>query len=74
MNRDNTGRVSAARFALASFQWANGEAISEDEHVVIDLLADLRHYCDVFGFCFVDLDRIAYAHYLVERSGADKGR
>ena len=67
MSLCNTGRVDAARFALASLQWAKGEAIEEDETAVIDMLTDLRHYCDAAGLCFGDLDHLAYIHYAAER-------
>jgi len=33
---------------------------------VIDLLADLRHYCDAHKLDFANLDRIAYGHYTAE--------
>jgi hypothetical protein len=33
---------------------------------VIDLLTDIRHWCDANGHAFHELDRIAYEHYLAE--------
>ena len=36
---------------------------------MIELFSDLRHYCDAHKLCFSELDRIAYAHYAVERAG-----
>lgn len=37
-----------------------------DRGSLIDLLADARHWCDLEGQCYGDLDRIAYDHYLAE--------
>jgi hypothetical protein len=34
---------------------------------VVDMLADLRHLCDVNGWDFADLDRQAYQHYSTEK-------
>ena len=34
---------------------------------VVDMLADLRHLCDVKGWDFADLDRQAYQHYIEEK-------
>ncbi len=36
---------------------------------LIDLLADARHWCDRYRHDFAQLDRIAYQHYLAERTG-----
>lgn len=66
-SRHNTGRCEAARFALRSHGRAKGDVAGEDEYAVIDLLADLRHYCDAENLCLGGLDRIAYAHYVAER-------
>ena len=33
---------------------------------LIDLLADIRHWCDRHGEDFARLDRLAYDHYLTE--------
>ncbi len=38
----------------------------EAETNVIDLLTDLRHYCDRERLCLGDLDRIAHGHYTAE--------
>ena len=63
-------RANAARFALHSFQWAKGEAITGDDAAVIDLLTDIRHYCEASGFSFADLDRLAAMHFEEECSPA----
>lgn len=33
---------------------------------LIDLLANVRHWCDVHGQCYGDIDRRAYRRYLAE--------
>jgi hypothetical protein len=33
---------------------------------VVDVLTDLRHYCEARGFDFSDLDRQSYDHYIEE--------
>jgi hypothetical protein len=38
----------------------------------IDLLSDLRHYCDSQGLDFGLCDRRAYDHYLAEAHGEDE--
>lgn len=38
----------------------------EPEDVVSDLLADIRHWCDVHGLDFESLDARAHMHYLEE--------
>ena len=63
----NTHRVQHARYALASSLWARGEAPRPaDQGTVIDLLADLRHYCKRHGFDYVQCDRIALDHFETE--------
>jgi len=39
----------------------------EDKEVVIDLLVDLRHFCDAHGLDFGACDSMAYIHYLEEK-------
>lgn len=41
-----------------------GSGTEPDEHAVVCLLADLRHYCDAHGLDFALLDRGACADYL----------
>lgn len=35
---------------------------------IIDLLSDLRRWCDACGYDFGELDRLAYRRYLHERA------
>ncbi|MFI4915127.1 MAG: hypothetical protein ACIAS6_01295 [Phycisphaerales bacterium JB060] len=69
MSHRLAGRVDAASFALRQHQWAKGDLMVEDDVAVIDLLADLRHYCQAQRLDYEDLDGIANAHYLIERPG-----
>ena len=55
-------RIVAKRAILAGY-----EAGEPPPHLIVDLLADLRHLCDGLGLDFGDLDRLAYQHYAVER-------
>lgn len=55
-------RIASASAALL---YSNVEA-DEQDAAVIDLLANLRHYCDRYQFDFAKLDRLAYQHYIVE--------
>lgn len=66
MSAGNAGRLEAARFALRSHQWAKGDAFDEDPTAIIDLLTDMRHYCEAHDLCFDDADRIAASHYSAE--------
>lgn len=46
----------------------------DDERAnAIDLLTDVRHWCDEHGECYGDLDRIAHEHYFAEL-GEERGR
>jgi hypothetical protein len=45
---------------------------SETDEAVIDLLANLRHYCDQCRFDFAKLDRLAYRHYVVELNDGER--
>lgn len=44
--------------------------INDDEAALVQLLADVRHFCDVNELDLGELDRAAYQHYLTEK-GAD---
>ncbi len=71
MSSSNSGRCEAARFAMTSYHWSKGETMEESATSIIDLLADLRHFCDAENLDFADLDRVAGTHYHAERSGND---
>ena len=46
------------------------ECRGEEATAVRDLLADLRHYCDLYGIDFAEQDRIAHDNYLAELQDA----
>lgn len=52
--------------AIRSIYRNNPDAPCKDD--VADALADLRHICDKEEFNFSSLDRIAYSHYLEEKT------
>jgi len=58
----NSDRVRRARSALCSAY----DPYQEGKDALVDLLADLRHYCDSHGWDFADADRVAHDHYLIE--------
>ena len=41
-------------------------SVDEKDTAVVDLLANLRRYCDHYRFDFSQLDRLAYQHYVAE--------
>ena len=53
----------AARAAEALYLYIEA---GDEECAVRDLLADLRHYCDMHGISFGDEDRCAYRNYVEE--------
>lgn len=54
----------AERAALVMLTYGNFGDTTEDE--VVDLLADIRHYCLDRGLAFERLDRIAQEHFASE--------
>jgi hypothetical protein len=58
-------RIARASSALL----ATDASRREKDAAVIDLLANLRHYCDRHHFDFAKLDRLAYQHYVAELNG-----
>jgi hypothetical protein len=41
-------------------------SIGPEPDFIIDLLTDIRHYCNRFGIDFAHQDAIAYSHYIEE--------
>ena len=64
----NARRVATARSALSAAMWARGENPASDE-AVIDLLADLRHFCAARHIDFASCNAQAKAHFETEISG-----
>ena len=66
----NQHRISTARFALDSASWARGDNPAICDEAVIDLLADLRHFCIARHIDFNDCNRIAESHFEAEITGS----
>lgn len=62
-------RIEAARAALARAAWARGHAPAYGEDAIIDLLADIRHWCCAAGLDFARCDHIAWAFHQDENGG-----
>lgn len=63
---DNAFRVATARAALARAAWTRGESPHYGEEAVIDLLADLKHFCAAAEIDFGTCDRLAETHFDAE--------
>lgn len=55
-----------AERATRCSQFLETYADHDAEPNLIDLLADARHWCDLYNQNFAELDRIAYRHYAAE--------
>lgn len=65
----HTVRIEAARAALARAAWARGQAPAYGEDAIIDLLADIRLWCETAGFDFSRCDHLAWVfHHGDDRS------
>lgn len=62
-------RIATARFALNSASWARGDNPAIADEAVIDLLADLMHFCSARRINFEECSRIAGDHFAVEITG-----
>lgn len=67
-----TAGMRVARMEQAVKAWnvadeSDAVCARPDEHAVVCILADLRHYCDAHGMDFAQMDRHAYADYLEQR-------
>ena len=72
MRTKNKKRSSWALVAVKSFQLETGLTKADGlDTAIADLLADIRHLCDLKGFSYADLDRRAYLNYLPEVQGID---
>lgn len=60
--RERAQRAARARLALEDYKVKCGY-----DEALIDLLTDLRHFCEQRGFDFVELDETAGRHYRDER-------
>jgi hypothetical protein len=59
-NAERSNRFEAAMLALGDLYEY------ELPMLLLDLLADARHWCDAAGLSFAEFDRRAYDHYLHE--------
>ena len=68
MKTENDKRVKRCAQAIRSYndEW-------DEKSNLIDFLADARHWCDRNHYCFGEIDRIAYGHYVAERNGRKGG-
>lgn len=67
--RPNAQRISTARSALTAAMWARGEDFPVSDEAVINLLADLRHFCIARHINFTACNGIAEGRFNAEISG-----
>ena len=66
---DRCGQVEQIAGTLFGEQYADASGqIVDAEALVIDVLANLRHFCDSRDLDFGKLDRVAYDHYCAEKA------
>jgi hypothetical protein len=65
----NAQRIATARSALSAAMWARGDNPAICDEAVIDLLADLRHFCVARRIDFASCNVIAETHFETEISG-----
>ena len=59
-------QIASTRFG-EQYTDPGGQLVDADA-LVIDLLANLRHFCDSRDLDFGKLDRVAYDHYSTEKA------
>lgn len=67
---NNARRIEAARAAPARAAWFRGDVPCYGDEALIDLLADLRHFCTAACIDFDACDRLAAMHFADETGGA----
>jgi len=67
--RPNAQRISTARSALTAAMWARGEDFPVSDEAVINLLADLRHFCIARHINFTACNGIAEGRFQTEING-----
>jgi len=67
---DMNTRIEAARAAIARAAWVRGRTPAYDENAIIDLLADIRLWCQQSGYDFARCDHMAYVFYFDEGSAS----
>ena len=68
----NARRIATARSALKAAIFARGDNPAVCDDAVIDLLADLRHFCLARHIDFAACSRIAEAHFETEIRGGQQ--
>lgn len=68
MRRNNKYRAIKALKGLKNL---NTDKYAGDSTIITDILADIRHICDMKRFEFAKLDEIAQMHYREEVAGND---
>jgi hypothetical protein len=67
--RPNAQRIGTARSALSAAMWARGEDFPVSDDAVINLLADLRHFCMARHINFTACSAIAEGRFKAEING-----
>lgn len=62
-------RIATARSALTAARWSRGDHPAIADEAVVDLLADLRHFCIARRIDFAACDLMAATHFEAEISG-----
>lgn len=59
-------RIEAARAALARAAWVRGQAPAYDENAIVDLLADIRLWCNSAGLDYHRCEELSFSFYCGE--------
>ena len=70
--RPNAQRIGTARSALSAAMWARGEDFPVCDEAVINLLADLRHFCMARHINFTACNAIAEGRFKTEIDGGPR--
>jgi hypothetical protein len=68
----NAQRIATARSALRAAMATRGEDFPVSNGAVVDLLADLRHFCTARHIDFAMCDRMAQTNFDAEISGGQR--
>lgn len=68
LHPDNAKRIQRAQAALAEYVRTYEDVpLADVQDGIMDLLADLRHFCEAMGQNYDSLNRVANGNYLEER-------
>lgn len=65
---NNALRIETARAALARAAWIRGETPSYSDEAMIDLLADLKHFCAAANINYASCEHLAEIHFDAEHN------